>query len=112
MLQRREVRKEELTVSNLVVNLNCRPILRKKGMVMHAEITAECLLAFKKYRSNYKDNEHQDPEVYASFVPCKTIFQSNTVSPNIISEFWLSNIFMGNVTPKSSASLTDGISFP
>ena len=95
-----------------MVNLNCGPILGKKGMVMHAEISAECLLASKKYRSTFKDNEQQDPEVCASSVPCMTVLQSNTVSPNIISEHWLSNNFMGNATPKSSASLSDGILFP
>jgi len=41
-----------------------------------------------------------------------TILQINTVSPKILSELWLSNSFMGNVTPISSASLTDGVSFP
>lgn len=79
---------------------------------MHADISAECLLASKKYSSTLKDKEQHDSHVCASSVPCMTILQSNTVSPNIISELWLSNNFMGNVTPKSSASLRDGISFP
>lgn len=79
---------------------------------MHAEISAECLLASKMYSSTIKDNEQQDPEVCSLYVPCMTTLQSNTVSPNIASELWLSNNFTGNVTPKSSASLTDSILFP
>lgn len=46
--------------SNSVVNLNCSPLLGKKGMVMHTEISVEHLLVSQKHSSAFKDNNQQD----------------------------------------------------
>lgn len=40
-----------------MVSLNCKPILGEKGMVMHAEISEECLLPSKRDSSTSKDSK-------------------------------------------------------